>query len=570
VNDLPYLGSKSAFGKSLRIAGIGESNPHAGNNNLKAAAQPPAQTVLQYPHVVERSTNPSGEATRERRSRNRSERPSLESFSPFASKNAALGSLLPRPYLLASRAAWTTLDFVVAFSCGGVLILTHTVPLKPFLTLVSPSLNESHAYVMLFVGIFLFAAGVATLSRLFGLQPFRNNRTILSELLLIVLSVSLASFARDGVLRGWALPAPSSEMLQLVLTCAALFLCRMGWRRRWDNHFLRDVAAKNFLIAGNDPTGREVRTYLESLHFAGYRFKGFVDLNEHPRDSGNAAEQGTVGDINDVIDLARSLFVDEIIFSHRPATPNLLSSVLNQARAAGIDVRLIPSISEKLKRRADVEYLGDLPTIILNHREKRAISQLTKRAMDIGLGSIALLAMSPLFVLIAFVIKLQSAGPVFYRGKRVGYKGMVFNCYKFRTMMQDADVVQHQYAHLNERHGILFKIAKDPRITAIGAILRKYSLDELPQLWNVLRGEMSLVGPRPSIGSEVAQYETSHLRRLDMVPGMTGLWQVEARNDPSFESYINFDSKYVREWSLWLDLKIILRTATVVLKGTGT
>jgi lipopolysaccharide/colanic/teichoic acid biosynthesis glycosyltransferase len=147
---------------------------------------------------------------------------------------------------------------------------------------------------------------------------------------------------------------------------------------------------------------------------------------------------------------------------------------------------------------------------------------------------------------------------------------MVFNCYKFRTMMQDADSMRGHYAHLNERHGILFKIAKDPRVTKIGAILRKYSVDELPQLWNVLCGEMSLVGPRPSIRSEVAQYKTAHLRRLDAVPGMTGLWQVEARRDPSFESYVRLDSEYVREWSIWLDLKIILRTANVVLKGTGT
>jgi lipopolysaccharide/colanic/teichoic acid biosynthesis glycosyltransferase len=137
-------------------------------------------------------------------------------------------------------------------------------------------------------------------------------------------------------------------------------------------------------------------------------------------------------------------------------------------------------------------------------------------------------------------------------------------------MIQDADSMRDQYAHLNERRDILFKIAKDPRLTPIGKVLRKYSLDELPQLWNVLCGDMSLVGPRPSIQSEVAQYKISDLCRLDAVPGMTGLWQVEARHDPSFETYVSLDSKYVREWSLWLDLKIILRTVNVVLKGTGT
>jgi lipopolysaccharide/colanic/teichoic acid biosynthesis glycosyltransferase len=123
--------------------------------------------------------------------------------------------------------------------------------------------------------------------------------------------------------------------------------------------------------------------------------------------------------------------------------------------------------------------------------------------------------------------------------------------------------------HLNERQGVLFKMSNDPRVTSIGRVLRKYSLDELPQLWNVLRGDMSLVGPRPCIQSELAQYQTAHFRRLDVVPGITGLWQVEARHDPSFDSYIELDSKYVSDWSVLLDLKIMLRTLRVVILGTG-
>ena len=136
-------------------------------------------------------------------------------------------------------------------------------------------------------------------------------------------------------------------------------------------------------------------------------------------------------------------------------------------------------------------------------------------------------------------------------------------------MIQYADSAQGRLAHLNERQGILFKIAKDPRVTSVGAFLRKYSVDELPQLWNVLKGDMSLVGPRPSISSEVSQYRTAHLRRLDVVPGMTGLWQVEARQDPSFEMYVSLDSRYIRDWSIWLDFTILARTLAVVFKGTG-
>jgi lipopolysaccharide/colanic/teichoic acid biosynthesis glycosyltransferase len=137
-------------------------------------------------------------------------------------------------------------------------------------------------------------------------------------------------------------------------------------------------------------------------------------------------------------------------------------------------------------------------------------------------------------------------------------------------MCIDADKMKESLQHKNERDGVLFKITDDPRVTRVGRFLRKYSLDELPQLYNVLRGDMSLVGPRPPIASEVEQYDISHLRRLDVLPGMTGLWQVEARQDPSFDSYISLDTAYVENWSLWLDMKILARTVGVVFSGTGS
>ena len=183
---------------------------------------------------------------------------------------------------------------------------------------------------------------------------------------------------------------------------------------------------------------------------------------------------------------------------------------------------------------------------------------------------IALLLGWPVMLFLIIAIKLDSAGPVFYRANRVGRKGRHFTCYKFRTMCQNADVLKESLQHQNERDGVLFKISNDPRVTRVGRLLRKYSLDELPQLYNVLRGDMSLVGPRPPIASEVEQYDISHLRRLDVLPGMTGLWQVEARQDPSFDSYISLDTAYVENWSLWLDLKILARTVSVVISGTGS
>jgi lipopolysaccharide/colanic/teichoic acid biosynthesis glycosyltransferase len=192
-----------------------------------------------------------------------------------------------------------------------------------------------------------------------------------------------------------------------------------------------------------------------------------------------------------------------------------------------------------------------------------------KGVLDLVFSSRVFLALSPLIVLLAILLKLDSPGPVFYSSERIGKKGHVFRCTKFRTMVRDAENKRADIMHMNERDGVLFKISNDPRITRVGRFLRKYSLDELPQFFNVLRGEMSVVGPRP-IASEVKEYKLSHLLRLDVMPGITGLWQVQGRRDPSFDSYISLDVTYIENWSIWLDIKIIVRTVAVVFAGTGT
>jgi exopolysaccharide biosynthesis polyprenyl glycosylphosphotransferase len=193
-----------------------------------------------------------------------------------------------------------------------------------------------------------------------------------------------------------------------------------------------------------------------------------------------------------------------------------------------------------------------------------------KRLLDIALSSVALVVLTPVLLAIAIAVHTDSPGPVFYVSERIGKKGRVFGCLKFRTMVRDAERRRTEVLHMNERDSVLFKITNDPRITRMGRFLRKYSLDELPQLINVLRGDMSMVGPRPPIASEVKRYELNHLRRLDVVPGVTGLWQVQARQDPSFDSYISLDTAYIENWSLWLDIKILVRTIGVVVAGTGT
>ena len=198
-----------------------------------------------------------------------------------------------------------------------------------------------------------------------------------------------------------------------------------------------------------------------------------------------------------------------------------------------------------------------------------ALGRLAKRILDLLVASIAILLLWPLMLVIAVAVKLESRGSVIYPSLRVGKKGIPFPCYKFRTMVPEANGLRKTLRHLNQRRGPFFKIANDPRVTRLGRFLRKYSLDELPQLWNVLKGDMSLVGPRPHPLEDVELYRLGHEQRLEVKPGMTGLWQVTARGNPSFETCMLLDVEYIRHWNLLLDCKILLRTIPAVFAGEG-
>jgi lipopolysaccharide/colanic/teichoic acid biosynthesis glycosyltransferase len=192
-----------------------------------------------------------------------------------------------------------------------------------------------------------------------------------------------------------------------------------------------------------------------------------------------------------------------------------------------------------------------------------------KRALDLVLATLLLTALAPLLALVAVLVKLDSEGPVFYAALRAGKHGRRFPCWKFRTMVRNAEELKDQLRQVNEREGPCFKLSSDPRLTRVGGFLRRYSLDELPQLWNVLRGEMSLVGPRPHPLDDVARYEPHHLRRLEVTPGLTGLWQVTARRDPSFQTALALDLEYIERHNLWLDVQILCKTAREVITGGG-
>jgi exopolysaccharide biosynthesis polyprenyl glycosylphosphotransferase len=260
--------------------------------------------------------------------------------------------------------------------------------------------------------------------------------------------------------------------------------------------------------------------------------------------------------------------VDEVILA-APHDRSLALQVLREARRLRLDVKIVPEMFGCKPAGTEVERVGDLPMICLHTEQLPAAGLALKRLVDVVGAGVALLTLSPLLATIAFCIKLDSRGSVLYRAQRAGRKGRLFCCYKYRTMVSNADELKNNLRKSNQRSGPFFKIAADPRITRLGHFLRRYSLDELPQLWNVLKGDMSLVGPRPHPLDDVAAYEVEHLARLDVTPGITGLWQVTARRDPSFQRGMELDREYIRTWSLGSDMRILLKTFLAVVRGSG-
>jgi len=481
-----------------------------------------------------------------------------------ASSPGATGVLSPS----VTGVIWAGLDFLTAL-VGGLIAYRirligdmQVASPEPGVHLVAMSVPGAVLYLLLF-GVYL-----VFFSRVYGLYNADQTQSGLHEMRMTAQSTLTAGLLLCGtlyVLHGYAL-SRVIVTLTVLLTMLMQMVRRGIWRKLQQRRYLQGLETRNVLIVGDGRVAHALRNHLEALRHMGFRFKGFVSLEPRGEDSTNP---DVIGDVRNCVALARALFVDEIYFS-TPLDKRTVVAVVEEARALGIDVRVVPDLYDGLAWNARVEYIGQFPTIPLHRREFSRGAFLIKRVLDVALSVVVILLISPVMILISVLVKFGSKGPIFYRAQRIGRKGRTFTCYKFRTMVVNADRLRDDLAHLNEREGVLFKISNDPRVTKIGVLLRKYSLDELPQLFNVLVGDMSLVGPRPPMAAEVEQYDIAHLRRLDVLPGMTGLWQVEARQDPSFDSYISLDTAYVENWNLLLDLRILARTIGVVVGGTGS
>lgn len=319
------------------------------------------------------------------------------------------------------------------------------------------------------------------------------------------------------------------------------------------------------LIVGVDALGRYTGLEIASPRRA-RRVTGYLRLSGQHE---GALPAPILGDVADLATTLKARVVHEVYLADDDAHHAEIQEAIGVCERFGIPFAL-PANSFRIARAEprDASAVSDGYVHYLSFRNKPA-QLLVKRAFDIVASSVALALLSPLFVIVAAMIKLGSRGPIFFRQQRVGRFGRTFHMLKFRSMVIDAEELKAKLAAKNEQSGPVFKMRNDPRVTSIGRFIRKYSIDELPQLVNVLRGEMTIVGPRPPIPSEVAQYEAWQRRRLSVRPGITCVWQVSGRNEIGFEEWMYLDMQYIDNWSLARDFELIFKTVPVVLLGRG-
>ena len=348
----------------------------------------------------------------------------------------------------------------------------------------------------------------------------------------------------------------------LLATARALEKFIQGQLRR------RGYGVQRVLIVGAGETGRTIMRNTVAQPELGYQVVGFVDDKPERgnRDIGRFKGLGSTDHIDEVV---KDHQVDVVIITLPWQYHRRIMSIMAQCERAQVSVRTVPDLFQMSLSHVDIDDLGGIPLIGIKSVSISGWNLALKRAMDVVFASLCLILLSPLMLVIAALIKLDSPGPAVFKQTRIGRGGRPFTVFKFRSMHEGAELEKESLTDLNEAVGPFFKIKDDPRLTKLGQLLRRSSLDELPQLYNVLRGEMSLIGPRPALPSEVERYQEWHKKRLQTWPGITGLWQVSGRSKLTFDEMALLDIYYVENWSLLLDLQIALKTIPAWVLGTG-
>jgi exopolysaccharide biosynthesis polyprenyl glycosylphosphotransferase len=352
----------------------------------------------------------------------------------------------------------------------------------------------------------------------------------------------------------------SALALVLILTTRQIWHKWMG-RQRAEGRLVYRT-----LIVGANEEGVRIAATLGPRPFLGFQPVGFLETGSVSADLDGLPVLGAAEDFTEVIE---DNGIECVFVAASAMTPQLMRETTRALRRMKIEVRVSANLTEILSSRLTVQPVGDLLALSLHPVRLSGGQAIAKRAFDLVTGATAIVVTTPIWLLSALMIMATSRGPVFFRQERVGRGGRTFTMYKFRTMVQGAEAMLPTLQPLNEASGPLFKIRLDPRITRVGRFLRRYSIDELPQLINVMRGEMSLVGPRPPLPKEVAIYEEWHRDRLEVKPGITGLWQVGGRSELSFDDYVRLDLFYIENWSILYDVFLLAKTVPAVLIRKG-
>lgn len=459
-------------------------------------------------------------------------------------------------WLLPAGAGVVMLVLDVALVLGAFLAAYWTRFEAPIIGTYSPDVTE---YLKTGVAVALVVAVI------FAFQSFYDEdqpRPWPNRLAVIVSAVSIAVVVVNFV--SVLLELSSLSRLWLAGAWAFSIGGLIVWRSVAPTLYrvARDnlVGTRRVLFVGTTPRMAAIAEELaQNSQVVGYVNNGASE--------GSALHLPFLGPIARLGWLVKAYSVDEIVVTLPPDRHEQVSRLIDQGFQRSVKIRFLTDLGDVLPHRFEISRLGGRSSITFSPAAK--VSWL-KRVADLVFGCLLLGALAPLFAVIALLIKLDSPGPVFYRQQRVGKDGRCFPMYKFRSMCQDAELRLDELKSRNEASGPLFKMRDDPRITRVGGVLRRFSLDELPQLFNVLRGDMSLVGPRPGLPKEVDQYEDWQTGRLRAVPGMTGLWQVSGRSEVPFVDMVRLDLHYIRNWSLGLDLEILLRTVPAVFTHRGS
>ena len=416
--------------------------------------------------------------------------------------------------------------------------------------------------------IFVVTALVVMLRQ--GLYRLRRTTQWLDEIGMVMSGVTIALSAlvivfflvRPGV-TSRAMLAYLWGASIVILSASRLIVRWVVARRRRDG-----VGVSRVLVIGAGHLGKMVMQQIAGRPGLGYDLAGFCD-DVACAQGINFGRFECLGPVRDLPLVVRDQRIDEIVIALPSAEHATILSIVGLCDRLGIDFRLVPDTYDLTLGALEVDDIAGIPLIGRRESMIRGVNMVVKRAIDVTAALGALVVCAPIVAMVAILVRLDSPGPIFIPQQRVGAKGRVFRCYKIRSMYQDADRRLADLMKANEAGGVIFKMRDDPRRTRVGRVIRKLSIDELPQFWSILTGEMSLVGPRPPFPHEVEQYEEWHKRRLSVTPGLTGLWQVSGRSDLPFDEMVMLDLYYIENWSLSLDLKIILRTIPTVITGRG-